>query len=121
MDGNMPSHISSIVLESYQPTETSLQLSQRRLRHTPSGELYFTNPTYGVEYGYRPVNYLPNQVYRFNPSTGNVRVVADGFGRSNDIGLNQDASIVYVIDSGAQPGNGPLDHQGARTVYAFGV
>ena len=43
---------------------------------TPSGEIYFTDPIYGAEYGYRPAAQLPNQVYRFNPATGNVRAVA---------------------------------------------
>lgn len=87
----------------------------------PSGEIYFTDPIYGLEYNYRPDAYLPNQVYRFNPSTGEVRAVADGFSRPNAIALNTDASIVYIADTGAQPGDGSIDPQGARTIYAFDV
>lgn len=88
---------------------------------TPEGEIYFTDPIYGSEYGFRSTPYLPNQVYRFNPATGVVRAVADGFTRPNGIAVNKDASTVYVIDTGAQPGDGSLDPQGARTIYNFDV
>jgi gluconolactonase len=88
---------------------------------TPAGEIYFTDPIYGVEYGFRDQAYLPNQVYRFDPATNTTRAVADGFERPNGIGVNKDASVVYIIDTGAQPGDGSLDTQGARTIYAFDV
>lgn len=87
----------------------------------PSGEIYFTDPVYGFEYGFREEVFLPNQVYRFNPSTGTVRAVADGFGRSNGIGVSKGGDTVYVIDTGAQVGNGTIDLQSPRTIYAFDV
>jgi gluconolactonase len=42
-------------------------------------ELYFTDVSYGYLQDFRPQPVLPNQVYRFNPRTGAVAVVADGF------------------------------------------
>jgi gluconolactonase len=39
---------------------------------------------------------LPNQVYRFDPDTGSVRVVADQFVRNNGIAFNADGSEVFV-------------------------
>ncbi|KEF60748.1 uncharacterized protein A1O9_02309 [Exophiala aquamarina CBS 119918] len=88
---------------------------------TPSGEIYFTDPIYGSEYGFRPKAQLPNQVYRFNPATGTVRTVADGFSRPNGLGINKDGSTVYIIDTGAQVGDGTIDYQGPRTIYALDV
>ncbi|OCT48397.1 protein AkeP [Cladophialophora carrionii] len=88
---------------------------------TPSGEIYFTDPIYGAEYGFRPAPQLPNQVYRYNPASGTVRAVADGYIRPNGIGINQDGSIVYIIDTGAQPGDGTIDATGPRTIYALDV
>jgi len=88
---------------------------------TTSGEIYFTDPIYGWEYGTCPQPYLPNQVFRFNPLIGNVRAVADGFDRSNDIGLSKDGSVVYVIYTGTQVGDGTIDFQAPRTIYAFYV
>ena len=46
-------------------------------------ELYFTDPQYGYFQDFRPLSALPNQVYRFNPDTGAVTVVADGFDQPN--------------------------------------
>lgn len=45
--------------------------------------MYFTDVTYGFLQDFRPAPVLPNQVYRFNPKTGLVGVVADGFDKPN--------------------------------------
>jgi gluconolactonase len=42
-------------------------------------ELYFTDVSYGYLQHFRPQPVLPNQVYRYNPRTGAVTAVADGF------------------------------------------
>lgn len=42
-------------------------------------DIYFTDPTYGYVQDFRPAPGLPNQVYRFNETTGAVTTVADGF------------------------------------------
>lgn len=44
-----------------------------------NGDVYFTDTLYGYLQDFRPSPALPNMVYRFNPSTGAVTVVADGF------------------------------------------
>ncbi|OCT44023.1 hypothetical protein CLCR_00091 [Cladophialophora carrionii] len=44
-----------------------------------NGDVYFTDTLYGYLQDFRPSPELPNQVYRFNPSTGAVTTVADGF------------------------------------------
>jgi gluconolactonase len=48
-----------------------------------NGEIYFTDPTYGYVQDFRPPPGLPKQVWRFDPSTGAVRVAADGFNMPN--------------------------------------
>jgi gluconolactonase len=63
------------------------------------GCLWFTDPTYGFEQDFRPVPKLPNQVYRFNPETGDLRVVADGFGMPNGLCFNPDEAIMYITDT----------------------
>lgn len=87
----------------------------------PAGEIYFSDPVIGYDSGFRPEPTLPNQVYRFNPATGEIRVVADGFGRSNGVGINADGSVVYIIDTGVQGFNSSIDLTGPRTIYAFDV
>lgn len=39
---------------------------------------------------------LPNQVYRFDPKTSQLRVVADGFDKCNGIAFSPDGSVAYV-------------------------
>lgn len=53
-----------------------------------TGEIYFTDPSYGYLIGYRPPTALQKQVYRFNQSTGAVSVVADDFNMPNGESLS---------------------------------
>ncbi len=39
---------------------------------------------------------MPNQVYRFDPDTGTVRVVADGFDKCNGLAFSGDGNTAYV-------------------------
>lgn len=41
--------------------------------------VYFTDTLYGYLQNFRPAPGLRNQVYRLDPSTGSLSVVADGF------------------------------------------
>ncbi|KAI9376176.1 hypothetical protein BJX61DRAFT_539038 [Aspergillus egyptiacus] len=85
------------------------------------GSIWFTDPTYGYESGIRPAPELPSQVYRFDPATGSLRVVADGFSRPNGIAFSPDESVLYVTDTQAFNGNGSMSLNQAATVYAFDV
>lgn len=64
-----------------------------------NGSIWFTDPSYGHDQGYRPRPNLPNQVYRFDPATGDIRAVADGFGRPNGICFSPDEKEVYITDT----------------------
>ncbi|KAF5591463.1 gluconolactonase [Fusarium pseudocircinatum] len=44
-----------------------------------NGDIYFTDTMYGYWQYFRPEPGLQNQVYRFDPDTGALSVVADGF------------------------------------------
>lgn len=73
------------------------------------GAIWFTDPCYGHEQEFRPRPKLPCVVYRFVPSTGEVRVVADGFVKPNGIAFSPDEETVYVTDTGAHSGDGIKD------------
>ena len=88
--------------------------------NTRNGDVYFTDTLYGYLQNFRPSPGLLNQVYRFNPSTGAVTVVADGFDLPNGapyphfipallakfvfagITFSPNGSYAYVTDTGAQ-------------------
>lgn len=65
----------------------------------PDGSMWFTDPSYGHDQGYRPAPSLPDAVYRFDPVTKGIRAVADGLGRPNGICFSPDFATVYVTDT----------------------
>lgn len=63
-----------------------------------NGHIYFTDTMYGYWQHFRPEPGLRNQVYRLDPDTGALAVVADGFAAPNgklakDIRVSLDAMI----------------------------
>jgi gluconolactonase len=63
------------------------------------GSIWFTDPSYGHDQGYRPKPSLPNAVYRYDPATESIRAVADGLGRPNGICFSPDYSTIYITDT----------------------
>ncbi|KAL9017086.1 MAG: hypothetical protein Q9185_005546 [Variospora sp. 1 TL-2023] len=85
------------------------------------GSVWFTDPIYGYEQGFRPKPQLPQHVYRFDLATGDIRVVADGFGRPNGIAFAPDEDTLYVTDTDLVHGDSSRAHDRAATIYAFSV
>jgi gluconolactonase len=75
----------------------------------PQDTVWFTDPTYGYEQGFKPAPRLPPQVYCFDPYSGNVRAVADGFVKPNGIAFNREATRCYITDTGVIRGCGDID------------
>lgn len=80
------------------------------------GSIWFTDPAYGYEEGYRPRPSLPNQVYRYDPASGSTRVMADGMGHPNGLCFSPDEKIVYVTDTDQVWGDGTVDLSRAATM-----
>ncbi|PHH92698.1 hypothetical protein CDD83_5935 [Cordyceps sp. RAO-2017] len=88
-------------------------------QHPVTGDLWFTDADYGFFQKFRPQPALPKQVYRFEPATGNLQVVADGFVQPNGFEFSPDFKLAYVSDTGSQQ-FGVVPGQPA-TIYAFDV
>ncbi|KAK9449014.1 putative lactonohydrolase [Limtongia smithiae] len=94
-----------------------------------TGDIWFTDPTYGYHQAFRPLPELPAQVYRFSPLTGECWAVADGFEMCNGLCFSPDYKILYVTDTAAVgahdgPGDGhnmKHDKHKPATIYAFEV
>ncbi|KAI0175830.1 calcium-dependent phosphotriesterase [Hypoxylon sp. FL1284] len=85
------------------------------------GGLWFTDASVSFEQGIRPQPRLPNQVYRLDINSHDVRVVADGFGRPTGIALSPDGDTLYVTDTDSLRPDGSTDPTRAATIYAFDV
>ncbi|PBP27760.1 lactonohydrolase [Diplocarpon rosae] len=88
-------------------------------QHPVTGDLWFTDTDYGHIHGFRPEPTQPTQVYRFEPGTGIVQVVADGLVQPNGLEFSPDLRTLYVSDTGAQL----FEYNSTRpsTIYAFDI
>ena len=72
------------------------------------GAIWFTDPAYGIGGYYEGVKAQQEQekhnVYRVDPKTGEVKVVADDFVEPNGICFSPDEKKLYVIDTGFTDG-----------------
>ncbi len=72
------------------------------------GSVWFTDPTYGIDSDYegeRAESEIgASHVYRIDPATGAVSVVADDFVKPNGIAFSPDERLLYVVDTGRTHG-----------------
>lgn len=71
------------------------------------GAIWFTDPPYGIDSDYEghkaESEIGSNNVYRIDPGTGKVTVVADDFDRPNGLAFSPDESKLYITDTAAKP------------------
>lgn len=69
------------------------------------GSIWFSDPSYGIQSdyeGFRAESEIGgDHVYRLDPESGELRIVADDFVRPNGLAFSPDESLLYVADSGA--------------------
>src|SRR5215469_13650019 len=84
------------------------------------GSIWFTDPPYGILSDYEghkgPSEIGHNYVYRLDPGTGALTVVADDFNKPNGIAFSLDEKILYVADTG-----GSHDPKGEHHIRQFNV
>lgn len=69
------------------------------------GSIWFSDPDFGITSDYEGFRAAPEigacNVYRIDPATGDVRIVADGFGGPNGLVFSPDERQLYVSDTRA--------------------
>jgi gluconolactonase len=81
------------------------------------GAVWFTDPGYGIDgpyEGHAAPAELPRNVYRLDPVSGALAVVADDFVRPNGLCFSPDEARLYIVDSG-------LTHGGPAHIRVFDV
>ncbi|KAJ4298388.1 hypothetical protein N0V88_003418 [Collariella sp. IMI 366227] len=86
-----------------------------------TGEIYFTDPTYGYVQDFRPAPGLPKQVWRFSETTGAVAVAADGFNMPNGICFSPDGMYLYITDTGMAQALFGTNLTFSSTIYRYDV
>ena len=63
--------------------------------------IWFTDPLYGISSDYEggsQESEQPPAVYRFEPETGNIRIVADDFDGPNGLAFSPDEKRLYIAE-----------------------
>ena len=76
------------------------------------GSIWFTDPTYGIDSDYEgdaaPSEIGASNVYRFDPASGAISIVASDFVKPNGLAFSPDESLLYIVDTGlTHVKNGP--------------
>lgn len=69
------------------------------------GSIWFTDPLYGISTDYeggRQKSEQPPAVYRFDPRSGDIRIVADDFDGPNGLAFSPDERRLYIAETGDQ-------------------
>jgi gluconolactonase len=95
----------SIIVDSYNGKKLN---SPNDVVVASDGAIWFTDPAYGIGGYYEGIKAQPEQekhnVYRVDPSSGEIKVVADDFVEPNGIAFSPDEKKLYVIDTGFTDG-----------------
>jgi gluconolactonase len=85
------------------------------------GTIWFTDPSYGYLQAFRPEPQLGDYVYRFDPASGRLSVVADCFDKPNGLAFSPDSQTLYVTDSGANQEPGSYHVRRPHHILAFDI
>jgi gluconolactonase len=68
------------------------------------GSVWFTDPSYGIDSDYEgdasPSEMGAQRVYRLDPASGAISVVAGDFVQPNGLAFSPDESLLYIVDTG---------------------
>jgi gluconolactonase len=77
------------------------------------GSIWFTDPHYGINTDYeggKQKAELPANVYRLDPGSGRLTIVADDFAGPNGLAFSPDERLLYISESGRQFAADPVQH-----------
>ena len=111
IDAKRP-HKSTMILNNYhgRPFNSPCDI----VTNNYDNSLFFTDPDYGYERGFRPKPQLPTtHLYRFDPEMGSCRVVINDLNRPGGIAFSPDYRTIYVAELG--------DDFGGTTIVAYDI
>jgi len=77
------------------------------------GSIWFTDPLYGISNDYeggRQVSEQPPAVYRLDPETGDIRIVAHDLDGPNGLAFSPDERRLYIAETGDQTQQSPRQY-----------
>ncbi len=77
------------------------------------GTIWFSDPLYGIDNDYeggRQEQELPPRVYRLDPKSGALSIVADDFDGPNGLCFSPDERRLYIVETGLRFADPPVKH-----------
>ncbi|MEZ5890526.1 MAG: SMP-30/gluconolactonase/LRE family protein [Xanthobacteraceae bacterium] len=78
--------------------------SPNKVIRSSKGWIYFSDPDYGANQGFKPKPELPMAVYAHNPSTGTTHRLTTDVDRPHGLALSLDEKVLYIGDTDAIDG-----------------
>jgi gluconolactonase len=88
------------------------------------GSIWFTDPTYGIETDYeggKAAPELPPRLYRLDPASGQLTVMAEDFAGPNGLAFSPDENLLFVAETGVNFTAEPTAHIRRFQVKADGT
>ncbi len=92
--------------------------SPNKVIEADSGWIYFSDPDYGHNQGFKPPPELPMAIYAHDPATGTTKVLTDALDRPHGLALSPDQGVLYMTDTNAIDGKHAYDPSATRAVLA---
>jgi gluconolactonase len=92
--------------------------SPNKVIEASNGWIYFSDPDYGHNQGFKPAPELPMAVYAFNPQTGETFRLTTEVARPHGLALSPDETLLYIGDTDAIDGLNPYDPNRSKDILS---
>lgn len=117
-NGNNPDAQAATLIDRYQGTRLN---SPNDLVVKSDGSVWFTDPSYGsLQFPPQPAE-LPNRVYRYDPKSQRLTIVASDLEMPNGIAFGPGEKTLYIIDSAAIQGPNTYFSYLPHRIYVYDV
>ena len=91
--------------------------SINKVIESKGGVLYFSDPDYGYNQGFKGTPQLENAVYAYSLATKQLRRISTDFLMPHGLALSDDEKFLYIGDTSAIDGVNPYNKKGQRNIY----
>lgn len=103
---NLADGTREVIVDSF---EGKLFNSPNKVIQSSNGWIYFSDPDYGANQGFKPAPELPMAVYAHDPSTGKTHRLTTDAARPHGLALSPDETVLYIGDTDAIDGKNPYN------------
>ena len=112
---NLADRTRSVVVDSFEGKPFN---SPNKVIQSSNGWIYFSDPDYGANQGFKPESTLPMAVYAHNPGTGVTHRLTTALARPHGLALSPDETVLYISDTDAVDGKHPYNAAKSHSILS---